>query len=154
MDKYLIKQQQKPTRTRSPSPIRVPEPVYLGFLGSRNDMNMNDICEKVLHPLIDTMGKLPEKVLLQTEGNSNVYISGWAEQQKIPTQTYFSDWKRDGKRARILRDSKILQEATHIICFNGPRSQYYETLGTRWVKKKSGVFVLDYQSQELSQLVE
>jgi len=140
------------TRSRSPSPIRAPQPVYLGVLGSRNDMKMNDICEKVLHPLIDVFGKMPEKVLLQTEGNSNVYIENWAEKQNIPTTMYYTDWRRDGKRARILRDNKILTEATHIVCVNGPRSEYYEKLGARWLKKKSGIFVLDFPTQELAQL--
>ena len=150
MDKFLIHTVE--SRERSPSPVRVAQPVYLGILGSRNDMTKQDICEKVLHPMIDTVGKLPEKILVPTEGTSNIYIGDWAEKQKIPIAQYHSDWRRDGKKARVLRDSRILQEATHLICVNGPKSDYYERLGSKWLKKKSGVFVLEYPTQELVQL--
>ncbi len=155
MDKYLLKLETVDTireRPRSPSPVRVAQPVWLGILGARNDMNKTDICEKVLHPIIDTIGKLPEKIIVPSEGNSNLFIGDWAEKQKIPTAQLYADWKRDGKRARVLRDNRIVQEATHLVCVNGPKSDYYEKLGTRWLKKKSGIFVLDFPTQELCQL--
>jgi len=143
MDKYV-------TRSRSPSPIRNPNPIYLGILGSRNDMNMEEIHDKLLEPLIRAFEKVPEKIIIPNEGSSNIYIAGWAEEKEIPTESYFADWKRDGKRARILRDSRIIKEATHLVCFNGPRSQYYETLGTKHVKNKE-VFVVS-SDKEVVQL--
>lgn len=145
MDKFI-------TRERSESPIRTGSPIYLGFLGSRNDMKMDELCEKLIHPLLETLERKPEKLLLPYEGNSNIYLSDWAERTGIPSRTYMADWKRDGKRARILRDNRIVNEATHIVCFNGPRSVYYETLGSKLVKKKDGVFVLNYKDQDLVQL--
>lgn len=153
MDKYLLRPVQTlESRSRSPSPIRVAQPVWLGILGARNDMNKSDICEKILHPIIDTVGKLPEKIIIPTEGNSNIFIGDWAERQKIPCTQIYADWRKDGKKARVLRDNRILQEATHLVCLNGPKSDYYEKLGTRWLKKKSGVFVLEFPTQELVQL--
>lgn len=146
MDKFVVRY-----KSRSPSPIRQVKPFYLGLLGSRNDMKMPDLYSKVIEPLVDTFGKYPEKIILPSEGNSNIYIGDWAEKEKIPIAQYYSDWKRDGKKARILRDNKIVSEATHLICFNGPRSDYYEKFGTRFLKKKD-VYVLDFQSKELSEL--
>ena len=151
MDAFVIRTRQR-DRSRSPSPIRQVQPVYLGFLGSRNDMKMADLSEKIIQPLIDTLGKFPEKIILPSEGNSNIYIGDWAEKENIPTVQYYSDWKRDGKRARILRDNKIVSEATHLICINGPRSDYYEKMCSRFLKKKSGIYVLDFSTQELAQL--
>ena len=148
MDKFVIRER---VASRSPSPVRVIKPFYLGVLGSRNDMNMSDLYTNVIEPLVETHGKYPEKIIMPSEGNSNIYIGGWAEKEKIPIAQYYSDWKRDGKRARILRDNKIVSEATHLVCFNGPRSDYYEKLGTRFIKKKD-VYVLDFQSRELSEL--
>jgi hypothetical protein len=149
MDKFVIRER---VASRSPSPVRQIKPFYLGILGSRNDMNLEDLYTKVIEPLVETHGKYPEKIIMPSEGSSNIYIGGWAEKEKIPSAQYYSDWKRDGKRARILRDNKILTEATHIVCVNGPRSEYYEKLGARWLKKKSGIFVLDFPTQELAQL--
>lgn len=139
-------------RDRSPSPVRKVEPIFLGILGSRNDMSMEELCEKVLHPLLETLERPPEKLLIPSEGNSNIFISDWAERMDIPVKILTSDWRRNGKRARILRDSQITQEATHLLCINGPRSVYYETMGTRLLKKKSAVFVLNFQEKELIQL--
>jgi hypothetical protein len=146
MDKFVIRE-----RSRSPSPIRAIKPFYLGVLGSRNDMNMSDLYTNVIEPLVESHGKYPEKIIIPSEGNSNIYICGWAEKEKIPIAQYYSDWRRDGRRARVLRDNKIVSEATHRVCFNGPRSDYYEKLGSRFVKKKD-VYVLDFQSRELSEL--
>jgi hypothetical protein len=146
MDKFIT------TRTRSESPIRTATPIYLGVLGSRNDMKMDELCEKLLHPLLETLERKPEKLLLPHEGTSNIYLSDWAERAKIPSKSYMADWKRDGKRARILRDNTIINEATHLVCFNGPRSVYYETMGAKLIKKKKNVFVMNYKEQELVQL--
>ncbi len=148
MDKFL----NRPNKERSLSPLRTQAPIYLGILGYRNDMNMEELCENVLHPLVQSLTRLPEKVILPVEGTSSIYISDWAERSSIPYQEFISDWKRDGRRARILRDSRILKEATHLLCINGPRSTYYETLGTKNVKKKEAVYVLEYKTKEVSEL--
>lgn len=149
MEKFLTKPFKK---ERSLSPLRTQAPIYLGVLGYRNDMKLEDLCEHVLHPLVETFERLPEKVILPVEGTSSIYISDWAERSSIPFQEFICDWKRDGRRARILRDSRILKEATHLLCINGPRSTYYETLGTKHLSKKSGVFVLEYKTKELQEL--
>jgi hypothetical protein len=115
---------------------------------------MNELCEKVLHPLLETFQRQPEKIILPTEGNSSIYLSDWGERAGIPCEVLINDWKRDGRCARVFRDNRIIKEATHLVCFNGPRSTYYEKLGTRMVKKKTSVFIVYYKDAEIVELEE
>jgi hypothetical protein len=84
---------------------------------------------------------------------SSTYISIWSEKLNIETQIVEADWKRQGRKAGFLRDSRILKESTHLLIFNGPRSKINETTGIREAKKGKQVFLVEHGSLDITQLV-
>lgn len=131
----------------------VGQAIYLGILGKHETISKNDIHESILHPLITAIGRLPDKVYVPSDGLSSTYISIWSEKLNIETQIVEADWKRQGRKAGFLRDSRILKESTHLLIFNGPRSKINETTGIREAKKGKQVFLVEHGSLDITQLV-
>ena len=128
-------------------------PIYLGVLGKHENITKAQIHESILHPLMSVLGRLPDKLLVPSEGTSSAYISLWAERASVDTQCVEADWRRFQRKAGILRDSRIQKESTHLLVFVGPRSKAYELTGIREAKKGKHVFLVDYASLELTELV-
>ena len=128
-------------------------PIFLGILGSRTDATHEKILEEVLMPILQELGRPPDKVLLPEEGTSTIYISDWADSLKIPSQLYQCDWQRHGKRARLFRDVRIQEESTHFIVFLNKRSEFNEKLGTRLARKGYRVFTVAYKDWSIEELV-
>lgn len=128
-------------------------PIYLGVLGKHENITKMQIHESILHPLISVLGRLPDKVYVPSEGMSSAYISLWAERASVDTQCVEADWRRFQRKAGILRDSRIVKESTHLLVFVGPKSKTYEQTGIREAKKGKHVFLVDYGSLELTELV-
>jgi hypothetical protein len=63
---------------------------------------------------------------------------------KIPTQIYEADWRKHQRRAKIFRDARIQQEATHFIVFLNKRSEFNEKLANRLAKQGKPVFTVSY----------
>jgi hypothetical protein len=129
------------------------EPIYLGILGSHEKINKESIHEKILHPLISALGRLPEKILLPSTGMSSALISIWAERTGVDVHSVEADWKKFQRRAAILRDARILKESTHLLVFLGARSESNERTAIRELKKGKQVFTVDHASLELCQLL-
>ena len=119
-----------------------PSPFILGILGQNNQITEQDLQDRVLVPILQDIGRVPEKILLSCEGNSSIYVQEWAETLRIITQLFHCDWARNGKMAQILRDDRIQKECTHLLVFLGPRSTRLEKLGERMAKKGKIVFTL------------
>ena len=134
-------------------PIQQTQPLFLGVLGSRPDVSAQDLQESTLLPMLQELGRTPDKVSLPVEGLSNILISDWAEQLKIPTQLYDADWQRHQKRAKIFRDLRIQQESTHFLIFLNKRSTFNEKLAERLAKQGYTVFTVPYKGLELEQLI-
>lgn len=141
------------SRERSLSPMVRANPMYLGILGS-SDSITKDICyDTVLAPILASLSVLPSRVILPSEGHSSLFLDAWAEMEKIPTDTYTCEWSRHGKRAKIWRDNRIIQESTIFVVFLNKTSTFYETTATRLAKKGHRVFLVTYGSYDVSELV-
>jgi hypothetical protein len=128
-------------------------PIVLGVLGKHEQISKQAIHEKILHPLVSAIGRLPEKLLVPSEGTSSAYITLWAEQSNLETHCVDADWRKFQRRAGILRDARILKESTHLLIFVGARSKSYEQTGIREAKKGKTVYLVDHDSLDLCELV-
>lgn len=119
-------------------PIEKGSPFILGILGTRSQIDKKVLYTSILEPVIDSVGRTPEQIILPSESISSAYISLWADDKNIPTQSLQADWFRLGRRAKILRDNSIQEQATYYLIFEGPKSLFYEQLGIRLAKKYPG----------------
>ncbi len=136
--------------TRSLSPPRAPTQVRLGLLGSRRDLTDNDVSE--IMNLIQEDFPEVQTLIVPSEGDTSIYAEAWAEKKKIPVTVHQSDWRRDGKRAQIFRDNRIIQESTHFLVFGGPRSERPLKTAEQLAKKGKTVYYMPHGSMELQQL--
>lgn len=140
-------------RERSPSPVRCPTPMYVGVLGS-TDTITKEICnDKIIQPFLASLDCPPSCMLLPTEGKSSIYLESWAETHEIPCNSYSCEWARHGKRAKIWRDNRIMQESTLFIVFLNKKSNFYEATATRLAKKGYRVFTVTYGDYDMCELV-
>ena len=138
-----------------PTPVLKGEAIILGFLGhsSAAKWTRNSMADLILNPLMGEIDKLPNILLIPTEGNTSTLLQIWAERMNIEYQAIDSDWTRLGRRARALRDGRILKESTHLVFFLGSRSDYYEKIAIREVKKGRKVFAVDPKTGTLEEWV-
>jgi hypothetical protein len=129
------------------------KPILLGVLGKHEQISKQDIHEKILHPLVSAIGRLPDKVLIPSEGTSSAYITLWAEKANLELHPVDADWRKLQRRAGIMRDARIQKESTHLLIFVGARSKNYEQTGIREAKKGKTVFLVDHDSLDLCELV-
>ncbi len=129
------------------------KPIYLGILGIHNQITKEEIHEKVLHPLLTSLGRLPDKILLPSEGTSSAYISIWAERNHIDTQCVEADWRKFQRKAGILRDARIVKESTVLLTFVGIKSRSNEQTAIRHAKKGKHVFLVEPNPIELCEIV-
>jgi len=92
---------------------------------------------------------MPDSMLLPTDGATSLLLQVWGEKHTVPLTCLDADWAKLGKKARALRDARILKEATHLLIFLGKRSDTYEKVAIRECKKGKVVYTLDAQSKEL-----
>jgi hypothetical protein len=129
------------------------KPISLGILGIHNQISKEDIHEKILHPLMSVLGRLPDKLILSSEGISSAYLSIWAERNHVDTHCVEADWKRFQRKAGILRDARILKEATHLLVFLGSKSRSNEQTAIRQVKNGKQVFLVEHNPIEMCELI-
>ena len=143
---------------RDLSPPRAPVQIILGIFGSRTGKQLSEklLIQTILTPILQELGRIPDKVLVPYEGDSSMYIQAWADALHIPYQTFTVDWIKSGKSAGVLRDNRIRAECTHALVFLAPRSTRYETLAKQMVLAKQSpktVFTVAYQDCSLEHLV-
>lgn len=131
----------------------VGKPIYLGVLGIHNQITKEEIHEKVLHPLMSVLGRMPDKIILPSEGTSSAFISIWAERNHIDTQSVEADWRKFQRKAGILRDARILKECSHLLTFVGIKSRSNEATAIRHAKKGKQVFLVEPNPVELVEIV-
>lgn len=122
-----------------------PNIIILGIFGSTNKISENDIQDNILNLILQELGRIPDRVLIPSEGNSSIYIQNWCEALRVKTQTFQSDWIRNGKIAQILRDDRIMKECTHALVFVSSTKQSQklnrmEKLAEKMCKKGKVVF--------------
>ena len=116
------------------------KPICLGVLGKREDISREEFYDKIIHPMMSLLGKLPDKVLVASEGTTSAITKIWAERCAIKSESIVADWHRFGRRACVLRDARILKEATHLLLFEQPRSEAILRIGVRELKKGKSIF--------------
>jgi hypothetical protein len=131
--------------------IYEPEIIILGIFGSTNKVSEQDLQDNTLTLILQELGRIPDKVLIPTEGNSSIYIQEWAETLHIKTQSFQADWARNGKIAQILRDDRIAKECTHALVFLSNKSTRLEKFAEKMCKK--GKMVFTSYNQTLTQLL-
>ena len=97
--------------------IYEPDIIVVGIFGNTNKVSEQDLQENTLTLILQELGRIPDKVLIPSEGNSSIYIQEWAESLHIKTQTFQADWMRNGRIAAVLRDDRIQKECTHALVF-------------------------------------
>ena len=131
---------------------QVPKPILLGVLGSRADITYDILYERIIEPIMAELGRMPDRVVLPSESTSSALLYGWAEKFKLAFIAYDTDWAHLGRKARIVRDARIIQEATHLIIFLGKRSDYYGQQGVKIARKGKIVFTVS-NNFELEEIV-
>ena len=129
------------------------KPFYLGVLGKLEKIDNKQLTEQVLHPLLEVWGRLPDKIILSSEGGSSYMINLWADRLHVDVQSIEADYRKLGRKAGFLRDAMILKECTHVLVFLGIRSQKNEQIATREVKKGKHVFTVHPKTLEITELV-
>ena len=112
----------------------------LGVLGKREDISREDFFEKIIHPLMELLGKMPDIVILPSDGMSSALVGAWADRCGVKTETLTAEWHKLGRKAVCLRDSRILKSSTHLLIFEQPKSEYIVKLGIREFKKGKSVY--------------
>jgi hypothetical protein len=125
---------------RALSPVRMPgsapDPtrIVFGVLGTRNKMSYEDFVSQILDPTVEAWG-LPAEIIAPADGESAEVLQAWATHRCIPICLVAADWTRNGKRAGMLRDSRIQRDASHLILLQGPRSNALTALAGRLQRK-------------------
>ena len=130
--------------------IYKPQVIILGICGYTNKVSESDLQDNTLTLLLQELGRIPDKILLPSDGNSSIYIQEWADALHIKSQLFHSDWIRYGKRAQIIRDDRIEKESTHMLLFLSDRSTRLEKKAESLTKK--GKIVFTSLAQTLTQL--
>lgn len=143
---------------RDLSPPREVKPIVLGVFGTRSRAALNEkkIIEQVLTPILQELGRIPDKILVPSEGDSSAIIEMWAESLRVPCHIITAEWGRLGKAASHMRDARIQAEATHALVFLSNRSARYEKMAEQMATSKRNqktVFTCSYQDSSLEQLV-
>ena len=132
-------------------PLNQGIPLYLGVLGKTDTLTKQKLSEEILHPLLSLWLRLPDKVLLPSEGASSALIGMWAEQNNIESQSLDANYQKLGRKAGFLRDAMITKEATHLLVFLGTRSQKNEQIAIRETKKGKHVYAVDPKTFDLTE---
>jgi hypothetical protein len=114
--------------------------VCLGVLGKREDISREAFFDKIIHPLMELLGRMPDIVYLPSDGMSSALVGAWADRCGVKTETLTAEWHRLGRKAVALRDSRILKSSTHLLIFEQPKSEYTVKLGIREFKKGKSVY--------------
>lgn len=120
-------------------PLYTPTIIILGVFGYQNKVLFTDV-QEILTAILQEIGRIPDKILLPSEGNSSMFIQDWAESLHSKTQVFQSDWMRNGKSAQRFRDERIQKECTHALVFLSNRSDRLEKYAESLAKKGKIVF--------------
>ena len=120
--------------------IYEPDVIILSIFGNTNKISEQDLQDNTLTLILQELGRIPDKVLIPSEGNSSIYIQEWCDALHIKTQIFQSDWARNGKIAQIIRDDRMAKECTHALVFVSDKSTKLEKFAEKLCKKGKIVF--------------
>ena len=132
--------------------LYTPTIIILGVFGYQNKVTVVDI-QEIMTAILQEIERLPDKILIPSEGNSSMYLQDWAESLHIKTQIFQSDWMRNGKMAQRFRDERIQKECTHALVFLSNRSDRLEKYAESLAKKGKIVFTSCHSLATENQIV-
>jgi len=118
----------------------MPSIIILGIFGYHNTVTSTDVQDNTLTPMLEELGRIPDIILLPSEGNSSIYVGDWAESLHIKTQVFQSDWARNGKVAQRIRDERMQKDCTHALVYLSNRSDRLDKYAESLAKKGKIVF--------------
>jgi hypothetical protein len=122
--------------------LQVKRPFVLGVLGNRSKWTLGETVD-VLQSIISEENCIPTALQIPAEGDSALFFEVWANNQKIDCFPIESEWTKHGRRARAIRDSKIMKDASHLLFFLNKRSEFYLKMAMREAKKGRVVYTID-----------
>jgi hypothetical protein len=125
--------------------------IILALFGYHNKVTSTDNQEHTLTPMLEELGRLPDIILLPSEGHSSIYVADWAESLHIKTQVFQSDWTRNGRSAQRIRDERMQKECTHALVYLSNRSDRLEKYAESLAKK--GKIVFTSSSNQMLQML-
>ena len=125
-----------------------PAVIVLSIFGYTNKVLEQELQENILIPILKELGRPPDKVLIPTEGNSSIYIQDWAEALHIKSQTFHSDWIKNGRIAQIIRDDRMAKECTHALVFLSPKSKRLAAMAEKLCKKGKTVITSSHENTQ------
>ena len=131
--------------------LYTPTIIILGVFGYQNKVTFADV-QEIMTGILQEIERLPDKILVPSEGNSSMYIQDWAESLHIKTQIFQSDWMRNGRSAQRFRDERIQKECTHALVFLSNRSDRLEKYAESLAKKGKIVFSTSHRHLPLHSL--
>ena len=132
-------------------PLHRPSMIILALFGYHNKVTSTDNQEHTLTPMLEELGRLPDIILLPSEGHSSIYVADWAESLHIKTQVFQSDWTRNGRSAQRIRDERMQKECTHALVYLSNRSDRLEKYAESLAKK--GKIVFTSSSNQMLQML-
>ena len=121
----------------------------LGVLGTRNRTDYESLQREVIGPMVDAWG-LPAQMIIPSESESSHVLVLWAQQKDIPIHMVSSDWSGFGRKASMVRDSYIQQNADCLVFLQGPRSNRVAAVAARLAKKGRAVALSERPGQILN----
>lgn len=141
LDNYIIRAE------RSLSPPRAPQICRLGILGQRRDLDTESV-KQIMEAIQEDFPPI-QSMIIPSDTTSSIYFESYGESIQTPVTVYEADWRRDGRRAQIFRDARIVKEATHFLIFGGPRSDRPLKTAEQLSKKGHPVFYMPFGELEL-----
>lgn len=132
--------------------VKMPEVFIVSVFGSRKSFSENSLIDKILTPILESLGRIPERILIPSDGITSIYITEWAKSLQIPYQMFEADFRRCGKSAAIVRDGRLEKECTIAIVFQGARTTRYDLLANRLVRRGKRVFFVT-NNEDIEELV-
>jgi hypothetical protein len=151
MDKYLIR---TTFRALDDTPLEpVKQEFKFGVVGnsSSSHWTQGTLWDDVLEPIFSEQNQNPSTIMFSSDGQTSILLEVLSKKKKITPVVYTVDWKKMGRRARAICDSRIISDSTHLLFFLGTRSDYYEKIAIREAKKGKIVYTIDPTSFELAQ---
>jgi len=152
MEKYLIRTNDT-FAILEDAPLPVKEDSIFGVVGSSSSKYWTrNIIIDTINRIISDQERIPDAMMIPADGTTSIFMQLWAERQKISCSVYEADWRRLGRKAMCLRDSRIIKESTYLLIFLGTRSDYYEKIAIRESKKGKIVYTIDAKTHELTKI--
>jgi hypothetical protein len=132
--------------------LYTPTIIILGVFGYQNTVTFAHV-QEIITSILEEIRRIPDKILLPSEGNSSMYVQDWAESLHVKTQVFQSDWMRNGRSAQRFRDERIQKECTHALVFLSKRSDRLEKYAESLAKKGKIVFTSCHSPATENQIV-